>query len=241
MKLYFFLPTILLLSCQNTQKRTESLNGSTNLIKDSIKIIEPAETVEQLDFLIDSLTVGRKTKNKLEIQEIRNEQGCFVNFHFYSKQNNNWLLKNDLKIQKDPISSFAPKISDFNNDGFNDLTFVSSTAARGANEIRRLYIYDKNKDKFVFIKNSESYPNLLYNSELNCIDAFLVYAGCTTVFLNISGDSLREFASVQLFDGITVRLTNSEGKDEIIYQDSTKIEGYFRYKNFRPLKVNTEY
>ena len=97
-------------------------------------------------------------------------------------------------------------------------------------------IYDKQKDQLVCIKNSDSYPNLLYNKELNCIDAFLVYGGCSTVFLKLSGDSLKEFASVELDEGLIIRTYDKNGKENIFYQDTTNKAGYVRYKNFRPLQ-----
>ncbi len=53
------------------------------------------------------------------------------------------------------------QLEDFNNDGIKDMTYVSAVAARGANEVRRLFIYDKKRDELVYIKNSEDYPNPL--------------------------------------------------------------------------------
>ena len=136
---------------------------------------------------------------------------------------------------------FEPNISDFNNDNFNDITIISGTAARGANEIRRLFIYDNQKQELISIVNSPDYPNMLYNKELDCIDAFLVYGGCSTVFLNIDGDSLKRFASVELFDGLTVSTYDRKGKEKIIMTDKTNKAGYIRYKNFRPLKEYDNY
>ena len=139
------------------------------------------------------------------------------------------------------IMGFEPNISDFTNDGFNDITFISGTAARGANEIRRLFVYDGQKKELIPIINSEDYPNMLYNKELDCIDAFLVYGGCSTVFLNISGDRLKEFARVDLSDGLTVTVIDKKGKEKIILKDKTNEAGYIRYKRFKPLKAYDTY
>ena len=136
---------------------------------------------------------------------------------------------------------FDPNISDFNNDNFNDITFISGTAARGANEVRRLFIYENQEQKLISMVNSQDYPNMLYNKELDCIDAFLVYGGCSTVFLNIQGDSLKEFASVELNDGLTVSTYDKNGKENIILTDKTNKAGCIRYKNFRPLKRYKSY
>jgi hypothetical protein len=55
-------------------------------------------------------------------------------------------------------------LADFNNDGFKDVTYMSAEAARGANEIRRLFMYNREKDQLVYIKNSDQYPNLEYKT-----------------------------------------------------------------------------
>ena len=91
------------------------------------------------------------------------------------------------------------------------------------------------------MKNSENYPNMLYNKELNCIDAFLVYGGSSTVFLRISGDSLKEFASVEAMDGLTVKEIDRNGKEKIIFQDTTNKAAYIRFKTYKPLKEYDEY
>jgi len=82
---------------------------------------------------------------------------------------------------------------------------------------------------------------MLYNKELNCIDAFLVYGGSSTVFLRISGDSLKEFASVEAMDGVTVKEIDRNGKEKIIFQDTKKKAAYIRFKTYKPLKEYDEY
>jgi hypothetical protein len=194
------------------------------------------------EHFVDSSNIGRKKLNKIELSLYSNEDTTYVIIKFYSKTSGkSWKLKQTLSFEKDAVTSLDTKLSDFNNDGLKDMTYISTVAARGANEVRRLFIYDKSKDKIILMKNSEDYPNMLYNKELNCIDAFLVYGGCSTVFLNIRGDSLKQFASVELFDGLTVSTYDKSGKEKIILQDATNKAGYIRYKNFRPLKEYNDY
>jgi len=233
---------IFLLSCQNKPSPKATILN----IVDTIKATKQTNTTEtdttQLEeFFVDSLNIGRKQRNKIEVSKYRTIDSNYVLIKFYAKQKNSWVLKNEFQFWKDGIVGLDTKLSDFNNDDLNDMTYISAVAARGANEVRRLFIYDKQKDQLVCIKNSESYPNMLYNKELNCIDAFLVYGGCSTVFLNIRGDSLKEFASVELYEGLTVRIYDNNGKEKIIYRDTTNEAGYIRYKNFRPLKEYDEY
>jgi len=217
---------LFLISCQGRQE--------TKAIADNSKF-------KQLDeYFADSLNIGRKSNNKIDLSLFRTDDSIFVVINFYSKQNEKWVLKNHYEFEKDGITGLDTKLSDFNNDGLNDMTYISAVAARGANEVRRLFIYDKDNDQLTLMKNSEDYPNMLYNKELDCIDAFLVYGGCSTVFLKISGDSLKEFASVELFDGLYVRTYDELGKEKIILEDTAHKGEYERYKNYNPLKEYEE-
>ena len=195
----------------------------------------PLETADLVEYFVDSTNIGRKSKNKIEISVFRNDS-FFVVLEFYSRQKDKWLQKNKYTFETDAITGINPIVSDYNNDGFKELTYVSAMAARAANQVRRLFIYDNVMDELILIRNSEHYPNLLYNSELSCIDAFMIYAGSSTVFLRIQEDSLKEFASVDLFDGLFVKTTDSMGKERTIYHDSTYDNEYIRFINYNPLK-----
>lgn len=235
------LTLILIFSCQSSPNKAISHVASIDTVE-PIKEIKPQkDTVELEEYFADSTNVGRKSLNKIEVSKYRIADSNYVIIRFFSKKTNTWNLKNEFYFEKDDITGCDTKLSDFNNDGLNDMTYISNIAARGANEVRRLFIYDKSLDKVIYMKNSEDYPNMLYNKELNCIDAFLVYGGCSTVFLKINGDSLREFASVELMDGLTVRAYDKYGKETIILQDTTNKAGYIRYKNFKPLKEYDDY
>ncbi|MBS1732224.1 MAG: hypothetical protein JST02_02915 [Bacteroidetes bacterium] len=193
------------------------------------------------EIFIDSTHIGKKGHNKIELLKYRISDSNYVVINFYTKSAGKWKLQNKFEQDKDDVLSCEPEISDFNNDKLNDFTYVPALAARGANKIRRLFIYDIKKDQLIYIKNSDEYPNLLYNNQLNCIDAFLVYGGCETVFLKLQGDSLKEFASVELSDGLTVTTYDSNGREKVIYRNK-KIRGsYVRYKNYKPLKEYEDY
>ena len=190
---------------------------------------------------VDSLNIGVKGKCKIELIKHRVYDDIFVIIKFYIKGSNTtkdpeyWMNTNTYSYETTAMMGFEPVISDFNNDNFNDITFISGTAARGANEVRRLFICDNQNKNLVSIVNSEDYPNMLYNKKLDCIDAFLVYGGCSTIFLNIEGDSLKMFASVELSDGLTVKTYDKNGNDKIIKEDKTNKAGYIRYQNYNPL------
>ena len=239
MKFYIGLIIFFLFSCQNRQEKNATSNSDTSQINLTETI--PIDTIKLEEVFIDSTNVGSKKLNKVEVFKYRATDSNYVDIKFYTKQADNWKLIQTIHFLKDGVIGCNTKLSDFNNDGLNDMTIVSAVAARGANEVRRLFIYDEATDKLIEMKNSENYPNMLYNMDLNCIDAFLVYGGSSTVFLRISGDSLKEFASVEAMDGVTVREFDKNGKEKIIFEDTTNKAGYIRFRTYKPLKKYDDY
>jgi len=186
---------------------------------------------------IDSLKIGIPGQFKLEIKQVPTfEDNAVVDFKFYRLENKRWTFIQSYEAIKDPISPLDIIISDYNGDGLNDLSFRSAIAARSINEIRSLFIFNKNH--LDTIKNATDFPNLKYNKELNCLDAWMVHGGCTTVFLKLKKDSLQEFASVNINDTLlTVSEVNATGVDNIILKRRVlPDENLTRFKNYKPLK-----
>jgi hypothetical protein len=188
------------------------------------------------EIFIDSVNVGRKREDRIDILKYKISDSMYVVINFYSKNNNKWKLINEYKFKKDYLSGIDPVIIDFNGDGLNDVTYVSDVAARGSNEIRRLFIYRRESNDIMLVKNSEDYPNMLYNNELNCIDAFLVHGGCTTVFLKLVNDSLKATASVELSDSVYIKTYDECGREKSEVIRAAGDDEFVRYKNFNPLE-----
>ncbi len=168
-----------------------------NLQSDTVKY-------EIEDEIVDSTTIAVKGMYKIILKQIRSTGGSVVYaFQLFEKRNEAWLHIQEYKNIKDEITRLDPRIEDFNEDGCNDIAITTAYAARGINKIRTLFVFDKNQKQFLRIKNSENYPNLHYNSELHCIDAWLVYGGYSTVFLKLTAaDTLKEFARVDTHEGL---------------------------------------
>ncbi|MDU1891844.1 MAG: hypothetical protein E6767_14245 [Dysgonomonas sp.] len=190
----------------------------------------------------DSLQIGDKGKNKLVIKHILEEDSCYVDIFFYERTDNGWLQLQKFNFDASSIINISSTIvQDYNNDGFGDFTYHSAIAARGANEVRKLFVYSPESKKLIYIQNSEEYPNLEYNKELNCIDAFAVYGGTTTSFMRIKGDSLLQFARIDLWDNQRiVKEIDKNGKETILKQDSINDGPYIRYINYKTLEEYTE-
>jgi hypothetical protein len=253
MKIFILLFLTILVSCNSKHEAEKAINKTdtteiiTNETIHSEKQNADTSKTELSDTFVDSLNIGEKGKYKVELIKHRVYDDIYVIVKFYIKGRNTikdpetWMIQNNYSYETTALMGFEPNISDFNDDGLNDLTFISGTAARGANEVRRLFIFDQQKQELISLVNSQDYPNMLYNKELDCIDAFLFYGGCSTVFLNIEGDSLKKFASVDLDNGLSVSTYDKNGKEKIIMTDKTNEAGYIRYKNFKPLKEYDDY
>ncbi len=220
----------IIVACNNGKKTEKRLSTKTIEKKIDKPLIE--------EELIDSTQIGVSGKYKIDLKKIRSSDSVYVDIKFFERENSKWKLKQELHFLKDGVLSCDFKFEDFNNDKLNDFTFQSSIAARGANVIRKLFIFDKTNGKLTFIKNSEEFPNLRYNKDLDCIDAFRVYGGTQSVFAKIKKDSLKEFANVELFDErIIIKTIDINGNEKTIKNEKYKSkESYVRFKNYSPLK-----
>ncbi|WP_288244904.1 hypothetical protein [uncultured Chryseobacterium sp.] len=200
---------------------------------------------------VDNVHIGRQSKSKVEVKKFTNlkTRDTFVLVVFYDLKKiwveskdgyfHHWEQTHCYYFDKDGITGINAEISDFNGDGFKDFTYQSGIAGRGGNTIRKLFIYDPKSKEFIYIRNSDYYPNLSYNSDLKCINSLILTGSTITSFLKIKDDSLDEFARVDVSDKILVEEKDSLGKFRII--EERKFTGndedfYRTYKNYKPLE-----
>jgi hypothetical protein len=236
---------MLVLSCHVKRVDPISQQNPPDAVLPSVN--EPAPDQPRQREILESYSnhtrIGRRHKNKIEIDIVKNGESRAYHptnaavIRFYSLTPKwKWELKQTLEVKDQSLFEANPQYADFNNDGLKDVTFVSNTAARGANEVRTLLIYDRSADKLIHIKNSESYPNLRYNKVLDCIDSWMFHGATTTVFVRLQGDQLREFASVNTGSELVVDLINKDGQTRTILRRKMKDDDvYTRFENFRPL------
>lgn len=221
---------ILAIGCRDSKTIEEKA------VKTELRNIIREKTLQVEEHYIDSTNIGTSKKYKIDFKKIRTTDSVYVQIQFYEKQQSKWGLKQNLEYPKDGILSCDPEFIDYNNDGLKDFTFISSIAARGANQIRKLFIFDSKRGILQEIKNAENFPNLSYNEELDCVDAFRVYGGSQSVFAKIESDTLREFANVELFDErIIITIIDRDGKQKIIRNEKYEEGTYKRFKNYNPL------
>ena len=223
------IPTLPRPETQSSETVAESVNpASLDVASTTSPAFENQDSEEtRTEYFTDDHQIGRRGKNKIEIRCYSRGDQRFTELKFYARTDYGaWLEMQSFKFEKDGLTDCDPVIEDFNNDGFKDFTYQSDVAARGANEIRKLFIYDKELDELVYIKNSENYPNLAYNRKLRCVDAFLVYGATSTVFLRIEGDTLREFASVETGTERIVTVTDKNGKQRVVHSEKMNPDNF---------------
>ncbi|MBW1658398.1 XAC2610-related protein [Flavobacterium quisquiliarum] len=202
------------------------------------KIIKAEESFTETETFIDSTRIAEKGKYKIEITQTTIDNNTNVSFKLFLKQNDKWKNIQKYSLPKESDIPLITEIEDFNNDGFNDFTIHYSTAGRGANDIRKLFIFSNKEHKFIEIKNSDLYPNLQYNEKLDCIDALSVYAGSSTTFLKLRKDHLVEFARVDFMDGkIEIYLIEKNKKRKLRSETySGSNDEMIRFINYNPLE-----
>ncbi|MBE8724719.1 XAC2610-related protein [Flavobacterium hungaricum] len=202
------------------------------------KITESKEIHSYTETFADSTKIAFPGKYKIEITQTEVDTLITVYFKLFQKADNKWKLIQNDALRKESEIPLLTEIKDFNNDGLNDFTIHYDAAARGANDIRKLFIFSKKENQFIEIKNSDNYPNLAYNEKLNCIDALSVYAGSTTTFLKLSKNTLTEFARVDIMDGQVESFVIKNNKETKIYSGAYtgSSDEMIRFSNYNPLE-----
>jgi hypothetical protein len=193
--------------------------------------------VDTIEVFKDSISFGQKQNNKIEVYRIGSEENVLAKVYLYEKSKNQWKIKDSLTLEAVRINDLKTKIEDFNNDNFKDIIFTTGMAARGGNNVQTLILYSPIDKSLNWIKNSESFPNLMYNEKLDCIDSCVLTGGQTTFFLKIKNDSLKEFANVDQRDGrIVAEILDVNGKWKEIENIKDEPEGFDRFINFNPIE-----
>lgn len=216
----------LLYNCNRKQEGVVKENKIDNIV-----------FIDTLEVFKDSINFGKRNGNKIEIYKIGNQDSTFAKLYLYELHNIDWKLIDSLILNAVRVNDLETEIKDYNNDGFNDIIFTSRMAARGGNIIQTLILYSNENQSLNWIKNSEDFPNLMYNEKLNCIDAVILTGGQTTYFLKIENDSLKEFASVDQSDGIiTAKILEENGKWKEIKSIKESSENFDRFIDFNPIE-----
>lgn len=226
-KVFFLITTLLFIGCTNKRETKTVLENKT----------EKSTFVDTLEFFTDSINFGERQNNKIEVYKISEEENTIAKVYFYVKRVNQWKLMDTLTLEAVRINDLKTEVKDFNNDNFKDIIFTTGVANRGGNIVQSLILYSPKTKSLKWIKNSESYPNLMYNEKLNCIDACILTGGQTTYFLKIKNDSLKEFANVDQRSGrIIAEILDDKGKWKEIENIKDTPESFDRFLTFNPIK-----
>jgi hypothetical protein len=206
-------------------------------IKTTLKTPEKLVVVDTLEFFSDSINFGQRRNNKIIIYKIDTEKNTIAKVYLFEKSNDEWELNDSMAFEAVRINDLRTEVKDFNNDGFNDIIFTTGMANRGGNNVQTLILYSPKNRSLNWIKNSENFPNLMYNEKLNCIDACILTGGQTTYFLEIENNTLKEFANVDQRNGrIIAEILDVNGKWKEIANIKDNPEGFDRFINFNPIE-----
>jgi hypothetical protein len=193
--------------------------------------------IDTIEVFTDSINFGQKQNNKIVVYKIGSEENVVAKVYLYERSKNQWKIKDSLTLEAVRINDLETKIEDFNNDNFNDIIFTTGMATRGGNIVQTLILYSPENKSLNWIKNPESFPNLMYNEKLDCIDSCILTGGQTTYFLKIKNDSLKEFANVDQRDGrIVAEILDVNGKWKEIENIKDEPESFDRFINFNPIE-----
>ena len=152
------------------------------------------------EYFSDSKTAIKANQYKIEITQNNNSKKPVVYFNLYRKSSKKWLKIQSGNFTKESTSLYVTTDEDLNNDGYNDLKISFAQAARGANEIEKLLIFNPKLQKLIEIVNSQEYPNLHYNSKRNCINSYMFSGSNTTLFFKLRNNKLENFAKVEFYN-----------------------------------------
>ena len=194
-------------------------------------------SIDTSETFTDSSHIGLKEQTMIKLLRVNYSDSSKIYLKFFRKNHEKWNLSDEKSVITTSIMKMNPIFKDFNNDGFNDIIIETATSGRGGNEIQTLYLFQPKTFQLKWIKNSEDFPNLEYNSELNCVNSWVLTGGVTTFFLKIKKDSLIEFAEVDQRDGrIIVSSINKNGqKKEIQNIEDKGFSDFAKFRNYIPL------
>lgn len=237
---YLLIPLTLLIfmiGCSEQPKTEKAIRNEKAITKtEKMEITEhPEPFCDTMETIIDSTSFGKRGRTKLELRLIFTDTNSFLNLRLLMKNGTKWNVKDEISAP-----CFAPVLStvfsDMNGDGYNDLLFQSELAARGANVIQTLVLFDAKRNKLKRILGN--FPNMEYNPKLKCINAWGFHAGSITYFLKMRNDSLTTFAEVEHADKrITSYSVNGKGKlTELKEIPEGRYRGQNCFKNYDPIE-----
>ena len=212
----------LLMLCFIGSLSCKTKNGNQAIGKDSnTNEVSEIARGDSTDLIFqDSLTINKNNQYKFEVTQTYVSKGdikSLLRISLFKKNNSDWTHLQTSTDTLVEVQNTDVELRDINNDGLLDLNFVYALAGRGYNDLRKHYILDNKQSRLVAIKNSPQYPNLTYNENLDCIESHIGHGGYTTVFLQLEADSLREFASIDLYDNERiVSVADKNGQKNII-------------------------
>ncbi len=185
----------------------------------------------------DSKTVIKNNQYKLDVVQKNLNEDALVSFSLFKKVNKKWIKLQDYRFKKQNFFLSVDTSEDLNNDGYKDIKISFAQAARGANEINRLFVFDPKSQKLIDMENSADYPNLHYNAKRDCVTSDIFYGGSATYFLKIMKNKLAPFGKVEFYNDSISSYKIVKGKEILLKKQAYDSDaGATFFSNFDPVE-----
>ncbi|SKB66163.1 hypothetical protein SAMN05660477_00567 [Soonwooa buanensis] len=185
----------------------------------------------------DSKTVIKNNQYKLDVVQKNLNEEALVSFSLFKKINKKWIKLQDYRFKKQNFFLSVDTSEDLNNDGYKDVKISFAQAARGANEINRLFVFDPKSQKLIDMENSADYPNLHYNEKKDCVTSDIFYGGSATYFLKIKKNKLEPFGKVEFYNDSISSYKIVQGKEILLKKQAyDSDQGATFFSNFDPVE-----
>lgn len=185
----------------------------------------------------DSKTVIKNNQYKLDVVQKNLNEDALVSFSLFKKVNKKWIKLQDYRFKKQNFFLSVDTSEDLNNDGYKDVKISFAQAARGANEVNRLFVFDPKSQKLIDMENSADYPNLHYNEKRDCVTSDIFYGGSATYFLKIKKNKLEPFGKVEFYNDSISSYKIVKGKEILLKKQAYDSDaGATFFSNFDPIE-----
>lgn len=226
----------LIYACNHGKKQNDNFNSTSDSTIQFPLLIDVSDS----QLFIDSLNLGKKGANKVVVK-INNlkDAANLLNVNFFKKEDFQWIESSCYSDSISDVDFCDVLVFDVNGDSYKDVLIKSLLPARVSNDVRKLFLYNPKINDFIFITNSEKYPNLNWNSRLKTIEASFFSGGFTQVFLKLQQDTLYDYAYIDVFgDSITIEERSKSGEFIVLRKNTIDKDSLsFGYLNYNPLEL----
>jgi hypothetical protein len=145
----------------------------------------------------DSLHFGKQGKYFVEALKQTDNENSTIQIYFENKVGDSWNLIDSYSREITEVLEPNVTFSDYNFDGYNDISYISDLGMNGSNEIRTVILFKPTENRIKVLDNSIEYPNLRINQKKHLLVSTIFSGSTQNVFCRINADSLQRIAMLE--------------------------------------------